>query len=312
MSHLVGPVGVIGGSGFVGTAVLKALRSRGVTAIALSAPRLGEPLSREAREATVVELVDDISEVVAVVNAAGVAESTGSEMQLMRGANAILPGVVAEAVRREGIRLIHVSSGAVQGQRPELDSTTDVAPFSPYSQSKAEGEAAVLASGAKAVVYRPPGVHGVDRSVTQTLARLARSPISSVAGDGRQGSANALIANVADAVAHLATTPSSPPVIVHHPSEGVTTATLLRALGGREPRHLSPLLARSLLAPARFLGRVHPPLMAHARRLEMLWFGQRQAPSWLHEDGWVPAQGLEEWIRMGDFLRLQAKRKETS
>lgn len=305
----VGPVSVLGATGFVGRAVVGALRARQVEVRAVRSPRVGEPISAVDREATVKELTAALRGSTAVVNAAGVADAAGTLRGPMRGANAVLPGIVAEAARRTGIRLVHVSSAAVQGPRDVLDSSPQLAPFSPYSQSKADGERAVLCSCADAVIYRPPGVHGTDRPLTRTVTRLARSAASSVAGDGSQATANALIGNVGDAIAHLTATPSALPRIVHHPSEGLTTADLLEALGGRKPRHVPMPLARVAISAVRTAGRVHPPLLAQARRIEMLWFGQRQAPSWLLQDGWEPPHGRREWTRMGETLRAEIQSK---
>lgn len=305
-------VAVLGASGFVGSAVTSALRERQIEVRPIRSPRLVEPLPPYDHATAVADLIDVIGGCHAVVNAAGMADSTRSNGAPMRGANTLLPGCIAEAARSLNIRFVHISSAAVQGPREELDSSVDIAPFSPYSRSKADGEAVVLNSRADGIVYRPPGVHGPNRSLTRTVARIASSPLSSVAGAGNEPSANALITNVGDAIAHLATTASPPPTIVHHPSEGLTTAALLRALGGREPLHVPVALARGVLAVARALGRAQPPVMAHTRRLEMLWFGQRQASSWLQDDGWAPPHGLQEWTRLGETLRADTQRKRTA
>jgi hypothetical protein len=91
--------------------------------------------------------------------------------------------------------------------------------------------------------------------------------------------------------------------VVAHPSEGVTTAGLLRDLsGGREPSKLPKTLPRSLVRSAKLLGRWHAPTAANARRMEMLWFGQRQAESWLTSSGFHPPAGSGAWktLNTGD------------
>lgn len=293
---------VLGSSGFVGAAVVAALEDRGHHVRRVHAPRISAGTVDEG--SVTADLMDVLSGADAVVNAAGLPDAAGGDLDALRGANSILPGLVAQAAHTGGQRMVHISSAAVQGARSALDSGEETTPFSPYSQSKAEGEQAALSAGrGSTVIYRPPGVHGAERRLTGSIARLARSPLASVAGRGDRMTANALVTNVGDAVAFLSTTASRPPHIVHHPSEGITTAALLRALGGREPRHIPEFAARSALLMARRAARVRPPLLAHVRRMEMLWFGQEQAPSWLTEAGWTPVHGLDHWERLGRDLR---------
>lgn len=307
MSTGPAPVAVLGSTGFIGRSVVRGLGDRHAAVRPLRAPRVSA--GEIDHEAEISRLVDRLSGCSAVVNAAGVADAVAhDDHRSLRGANAVLPGLVAEAARRLGLRLVHVSSAAVQGERPELDSSPETAPFSPYSEAKAAGETAVLERGGSVVVYRPPGVHGPERTTTHTIARLARSPLSSVAGAGRRRTANVLSASVGDAVAFLALTDREPPRVVHHPSEGLTTGGLMRALGGHDPHHVPERVARLLLGVVQRAARLHPPLRVHARRLDMLWFGQAQAPSWLTDAGWTPPQGPDGWVRLGQLLRRQDER----
>lgn len=159
----------------------------------------------------------------------------------------------------------HVSSCAVQGRMPILDQSEDTAPFSPYSRSKAAGEASVRGH-AGSVRYRPPGVHDHTRDLTRSLARLAASPLATVAGRGDQPTAQAQLVNVADAIAELATTDAQPPAIVLHPSEGLTTASLLTALGGHAPRRVPERFAAAVSGVARAAGTRAPWVAGQARR----------------------------------------------
>ena len=222
----------------------------------------------------------------------------------MWAANGILPGLLASECSRYGVRFVHVSSAAVQGRISSLDSTTEMNPFSAYSASKARGEVEALRCDST-VIYRPPGVHGFDRKVTRTIARLARSQFTSVAGDGSANSPQALIENVGDAIAFLAVSNVTPPAIVAHPSEGVTTGGLLEDLGGRRPARVSPRLARAAVAAAFGAAQTLPSAAGHARRLEMLWFGQSQSPSWLTGEGWVPVLGRDAWRDLGRRLAIE-------
>ena len=303
-------VSVVGGSGFVGSAVVTALRERGADVMSLRAPRI-TTLDADARDRLVTQLQDELPDVDVLVNAAGVPDATGDSADLW-GANAVLPGVLAQAARRRGIRFVHISSAAVQGDVAQLDDSVRTHPFSPYSESKAAGEAAVReqveaasSTGFDAIIYRPPGVHHPSRPVTQKLARLARGRAASVAGRGDAPTAQALLENVADAVAFLALTQERPPLIVHHPGEGLTTSSLLTALGGRPPRHVPAPLARAVVTALQQAGRVKPGFAGVARRVEMLWFGQAQAPSWLETAGWRPVMDVRAWATIGRELRTK-------
>lgn len=246
-----------------------------------------------------------LQETHAVVNCAGIPDATTNKYSQLRAANVELPGLLASAAEKLSIRFIHVSSAAVQGRVEILDDSRATRPFSAYSRSKADGESAALNRSGCTVIYRPPGVHHESREVTQKLAKLARSCASSVAGAGNRPSAQALIENVADAVAFLATCEQDPPAIVHHPSEGLTTSSILEDLSGKVPRSLPDSLAGAFVRAAFATGRLHPGMIGHARRAEMLWFGQSQAPSWLTAAGWRPTVGRERWREIGFELRRE-------
>ena len=295
-------VAVLGASGFVGSAVVEALRGRGAAVVPVPAPRLtsraGSPVELAAELETddvrtaLAALREALRECDAVVNAAGVARATSGWDAEMVGANALLPLVAAHA-RPAGARLVHVSSVAVQGRARVLDESLRYAPFSPYSASKALGEQAVLECP-DVVVFRPTSVHGPGRDVTRTLARVLSSPVASVAGPGTGATPQVLVANVADAVAFVALTPERPPPVVLQPAEDLTVAELVRLVGRREPRHVPVPVARLVVASGSVGGRWSGAVAGMTRRLEMMWFGQPQAASWL--DGrWSAPVGHEGW-----------------
>jgi nucleoside-diphosphate-sugar epimerase len=301
---------VFGATGFVGTATVDRLRSRGANVKTLHAPRLPPSSADQVREvlarcdALVAEIARELSGVDVVVNAAGNPDASLRDEASLIAANATLPAVLAKAVRSASVpRFVHVSSAVVQGTAPRLDESTNTAAFSAYSRSKVIGELLVQELAApEAVVYRPPSVHAPDRRVSQMTARIARSPISSVARPGSSPSPQALLKNVADAIAFLATTEAQPPPIVCHPSEGLTTASVLTFLGGRPPLEIPRTLARTVVAVLTAGGKAMPQVAANARRVEMLWFGQSQAPSWLTEAGWSPPAGHDAWKELGRMM----------
>jgi nucleoside-diphosphate-sugar epimerase len=298
-------IGVLGASGFVGRAVVEALDGHDV--LPVRTPRLTTSartsvalIEQAAEHPAVTELATAFVGCDVVVNAAGDPDASSLDLDGLYAANALIPRVALVASAVAGVpRFVHVSSAVVQNDKPVLDQSEDLRPFSPYSAAKVAGEQVLrdgLPPGVTVVRYRPPSVHAPGRRVTRMIARIARSPMATVAGPGDSPSPQAQLPNVAAAVAFLATTDLTPPAVVVHPSEGVTTGGLMRDLsGGREPRHLPPVLARLVVRMAKLAGRVHRPTAANARRVELLWFGQGQSASWLDDSGFVPPVGPEGW-----------------
>lgn len=245
-----------------------------------------------------------------MINCAGAADASSQDIGILLGANAVLPGVIGAAARRASIsRYVHVSSAAVQGRAEILDSTDQFDPFSAYSRSKIFGELQATRFGPdETSIYRPPSVHAVDRRITRGTAWLATSPFASVAAPGNSSTPQSLITNVADAIRFLSTSTESPPRVVHHPSERLTTSLLLELLGGKSPRVVPRPVARASVSLLERLGIAAKPLAPYSRRIEMLWFGQRQAKSWLDEQGWVPVDGHSAWAELGRMVR---SRKDT-
>lgn len=291
-------VAVVGASGFVGRAVVERLRHHGAVVIPVKSPRVSGTVGASAPSSTEVSATAALfGDATCVINAAGISDALQPETETLDGANGLLPGLLARACEQRKARLVHISSSAVQGRLP-LDSREVYASFSPYSRSKAIGEQAVLASTGDVCVFRPPGVHDGTRQVTQSVIRLARSPLSSVASPATDNAPHAQLLNVADAIAFLALYVGPLPRIVHMSSEGIGTAALLTALGGRHPVAIPRSIARLTVSSARLAGRLSSRISGHARRLEILWLGQRQADSWLNDVGWAPPVGPEGWKHM--------------
>lgn len=295
-------IAVFGSSGFIGGRVSAALKHRGIDVLRMQAPRIHTAdhgwLSSPEADHVAEGLLPTLDGCSAIINAAGVPDATASRADDLIGANALLPGLLAVVAKQLGIRFVHVSSSAVQGRMPQLDSTSTTAPFSAYSDSKTLGEEVVRSVGGAAVIYRPPGVHAPERDTTRKLIRVARSPIVAIAAPGTSNSPQALADNVADAIAFLATYPQQPPRLVHHPSEGLTTSSLLYYLSGRHPRHVPRLGVRIIVRAVRLASHLRPALAGQARRIEILTLGQDQAPSWLSETGWAPVVDIREWSKL--------------
>ncbi|MFC8502067.1 NAD-dependent epimerase/dehydratase family protein [Pedococcus sp. NPDC057267] len=308
---------MVGASGFVGSAVVDALRSAGHEVVALKAPRLPSAASRESAREFSAPLVAELQRAIegcdAVVNAAGNPDASLTDEAALAAANGVLVGLLATVARMtEGCRFVHVSSAVVQGRARVLDDAPAEDGFSAYARSKVLGEELALELGpSETVAYRPPSVHAPDRRVTRMIARIARSPLSLVAAPGTQPTPQALIENVASAIAFLATVDQPPPRIVSHPSEDLTTAGLLELLGDRQPRRLPAHLARMGTGTLAVLGRFLPPLAANARRVEMILFGQEQARSWLSDAGWERPAGVEGWRALAAALQTRPEGRGT-
>jgi len=251
-------------------------------------------------------LVQEIGCAFAVINAAGNPDASSLDADSLTAVNGVLPGVLARAVAQSQAmpRFVHVSSTVVQARARVLDDSPAQSGFSPYSRSKALGELLVSQfGGTSSVTYRPPSVHGPDRRVTRMTARIAASPFASVARPGSAPTPQTLVHNVGSAVAFIATTDLEPPPLVTHPSEGMTTAQLMEILGRKSPHLIPRWIASALVGLLSAGGRVLPPMAANARRVEMLWFGQPQARSWLDDAGWQKPAGVEAWLDLGTAMR---------
>ncbi len=307
-SHAPEPIwAVLGASGFIGSSLEEALTRAGVTVRFVKAPRLSARSSdasgilaeaaalRDVRQ----DLSGELGGVDVVINAAGLATPTGADSPELRGANALLPVVIADAADDAGARrFIHLSSAAVQGHRPLLDESPQVEPFSAYSRSKALGEAALAARApgtCQVTSLRATSVQGASRQTTASLVRVASTPLSSVAGRGESpspvSSVDALCAFVLAAGRYSG---SVPPVILQ-PWEGATVASVLSAAGGRRPLHLPVWLCRAALRAGYLVsGLLGERLHGTLRRVEMMWFGQRQEPGWAEATGNVPAPRVHQ------------------
>jgi len=233
-----------------------------------------------------------------VVNAAGLATPSAPADAGLLGANALLPVVLARTAADAGVRrFIQLSSAAVQGRLPVLDETTAVRPFSAYSRSKALGEQALALlrpPGLSMVTVRATSVQGAGRPTTTALARLARSPLASVAAPGSAASPITSVEALAALVLAVGRHGDAVPGIVLQPWEGLTVRSVLEAAGGR-PRVLPAALCRATVATGYAAsGLLGGRLDGHVRRVELMWFGQDQVAGWaVREDLRPPAHVRE-------------------
>jgi uncharacterized protein YbjT (DUF2867 family) len=197
-------VTVLGGSGFVGRAIVRALAQRGyLVRVAARRIELAEP-AKTAGDVGQVMLVranlrvpSSIAKVVAgsdaVVNAAGIGWQRGR--QRYQAVHVDGAKTVADACRGFGVkRLIHIS-----GIGADARSSGNA-----YVLSKVGAEDAVIAGFSDATIVRPSVVFGPDDVMFTRMARIAcMAPFLPVIGDGSARVQPVFVGDVAQAVAAL-------------------------------------------------------------------------------------------------------------
>jgi|JI10StandDraft_1071094.scaffolds.fasta_scaffold198221_2 nucleoside-diphosphate-sugar epimerase len=217
---------VTGGTGFVGSHLLRIAHENGVTVRALArSPQPALPgvtwvhgsLSDRDGLARLVEGSDAVLHIAGVINARTRAEFDAGNVA---GTAALLDAAKAAGVGR----FVHVSSLAAR--EPGL---------SVYGASKAAAEALVTASGLDWDVIRPPGVYGPGDRETLALFRMVNSGVALLPTRGRLS-----MIEVGDlSRALLAVTAASPARAVaeiddaarRDAQRGITHADFARAIG---------------------------------------------------------------------------------
>ncbi|MER2134257.1 MAG: NAD-dependent epimerase/dehydratase family protein [Arthrobacter sp.] len=301
---------VLGASGFIGSSLQAALTRSGITVRYVKAPRLSAQsedasgILTEAAELTDIrqDLAGELAGADVVINAAGLATPTGADSPELRGANALLPVLIADAADAAGARrFLHLSSAAVQGHRPVLDESAEAEPFSAYSRSKALGEAALAGrrpGKCPVTCLRATSVQGTARQTTASLVRIASTPLSSVAGRGDSPSVVSSVDALCAFVLAAGRYPGEVPPVILQPWERASVASVLLAAGGRKPVQLPVWLCRAGLKAGYLVsGLLGERLHGTLRRVEMMWFGQRQEPGWAEATGNVPEPRVEQVLR---------------
>jgi nucleoside-diphosphate-sugar epimerase len=149
----------------------------------------------------------------AIVHAAAMV-TTPTTWEAYQQVNILGTRLAAETAARLDARLVHVSSVAVYGRRPDADDTqtiTEETPFSPiaeanfYARSKREAEQAVWKVASKhdlsAVALRPCVIYGErERLFMARLLRLLRFGVAPVVGSGHNRLSVIYVGNVVDAL----------------------------------------------------------------------------------------------------------------
>ncbi len=138
-----------------------------------------------------------------IVNAAAytAVDRAESDEATAHRVNALAVGVLADAARSAGALLVHYSTDYVfdgSGSRPWQE-TDPTGPQSAYGRTKLAGEAAIAASGCRALVFRTSWVHGGHGgNFIRTMLKLAaeREALSVVADQIGAPTSAELIADV--------------------------------------------------------------------------------------------------------------------
>lgn len=197
----------------------------------------------------------------AVINAAAFTAVDAAEAQPDEAflANAEVPARLAEATRRAGVPLVHISTdcvfdGALDRPYAEYDAT---APISVYGASKLAGEVAVLSGNPRAAVVRTAWVVSArGKNFVRTIldAATSRSELSVVADVvGSPTSADDLAGALVVLTLALAADPAAPAGVYHCVNAGEASwaelaAEALRVAGSRTT--VIPIPAADRPAPA--------------------------------------------------------------
>lgn len=192
--------------------------------------RLGRPELDLARPETIASALERARPDLVVSAAAYTAvDKAEDDRDAAFAVNATAPGELARAAARLGAPVLHLSTDYVfDGAKPEPYVETDpVNPQTVYGASKQAGEAAVLASGARALVVRTSWVHApFGANFVRIMLRLAvERDVVSVVADQRGGPTYAphLAAGVVAIGRQFVEEADRPNEILHLSGSGETT-----------------------------------------------------------------------------------------
>jgi GlcNAc-P-P-Und epimerase len=205
-------IAVIGGSGFIGSALVRALREAGhEVRIIDRAPSQAYPdawIDADVRDREALHRACRGCDV--LYNLAAEHRDDVRPVELYHQVNVVGAQHTCEVAERLGIeRLIFTSTVAVYGmQEGEADETAATRPFNDYGRTKLEAEKVFRAwaqrgAGRSLTIVRPAVVFGPDNrgNVYTLLEQIARRR-AVVVGDGRNRKSMAYVENVAGVLVH--------------------------------------------------------------------------------------------------------------
>lgn len=233
-----GPVGVYGASGWIGRAVVAAIRDRAIGLRAL-ARQPGHGVVEVPERPEIDELVERFDGLRAILLVAGRAHVPEDDIPESVYANVTLPARVVEAAASAGVRRVVLLSSikaAGEGGPTAMSDCADPRPASTYGQSKRAGEQGALTAGGSTTsvtVVRPPLVAG--RNAPGNFGRLVelvrkRLPIPLPAPYARRSII--VRSNLVDLLIHLAMSDTEVAPVIHAAEPlPMTTAELVRSIG---------------------------------------------------------------------------------
>jgi len=273
---------VTGGTGLVGGPVVSQLRARGITVTALVRTESGAGEMRRLGATPVYGSVEDPRVWDALIEADGIIHvaaliAARTPWPTFFKINVEGTRLAAQAARRAGARLVHVSSVAAYGRQAiddALGSRGERSPFGPieehdyYARSKRLAEEAVraeVALGLEAVMLRPCVIYGDgDRLFLPKLAAVARHGWLPTVGSGDRALALVHAESVADAAVRALEAPAAASRIYNVTNDGEITAhgfvaALAEGLGRRVrtvpvPEEAALTLARGVQGVLRMIG----------------------------------------------------------
>ncbi|TKA89444.1 NAD-dependent epimerase/dehydratase family protein [Guyparkeria sp. SB14A] len=308
LNHLgdaVGRLAVTGANGFIGSALVPALRERNVDVVSLVRCDGGVG-DRELSVGDIGPLTnwsEALCGVDTVIHTAALAHGRGLSYAELLEVN--VEGTLCLARQMVGCgarRLVYLSSIGVLGAETTgvaFTETDPLSPHNPYARSKAEAEIALRevarATGLEVVIVRPPLVHGPGAPgnfgrLLRWMERGLPMPLGAVQGNRRSLVG---IENLVDFLAVSAAHPDAAGQTFHvADAESVSTADLLHRLGNLlgSPARLWPVPPRLLTWSAQVFGkREMATQLTHSLEVDI-----SKAARFL---GWEPPLSIDEGLR---------------
>lgn len=208
MTHDYKTATVFGGTGFVGTQVVRELAKRGITIkVATRVPERAYFLRPCGTVGQIVPFACDYNDAASIAKAVEgsdyVVNCIGILFEKKRNdferAHVELPAAIAKACADKGVkRFVHISALAVDR------GTSD------YARSKLKGESAVHSNFPETTILRPSVIFGEDDEFFNMFARMAQVlPALPLIGGGKTKFQPVFVGDVADAVMVAIETPKS-------------------------------------------------------------------------------------------------------